>query len=74
LKNRPSAADFARSQPGDQETRPSSAHGVRACVGADQQIMVDEAELLRTIADTLDCSMPPILAGASRRASAPSSA
>ncbi|NOX55414.1 MAG: M48 family metallopeptidase [Planctomycetes bacterium] len=34
-----------------------------ACVGADQKITVAEAELIRTIADTLDCPMPPLLAG-----------
>ncbi len=37
---------------------------IDACVhvvGADGVIMENEAELLRAIADTLDCPMPPLL-------------
>jgi uncharacterized tellurite resistance protein B-like protein len=33
-----------------------------ACVLADKKIEPIEAELLRAIADTLDCPMPPLLA------------
>ena len=33
------------------------------CVLADQRVTVVEAELLRTIASSLDCPMPPIVAG-----------
>jgi Zn-dependent protease with chaperone function len=33
------------------------------CVAADGKVTVEEAELLRTIADSLDCPMPPISAG-----------
>ena len=32
-----------------------------ACVGADGRVTVDEAELLRAIADALDCPIPPFL-------------
>ena len=32
-----------------------------ACVAADHEITVREAELFRAIADTLDCPMPPLL-------------
>ncbi|WP_454062676.1 M48 family metalloprotease [Candidatus Nitrospira salsa] len=32
-----------------------------ACVLADQQITIEEAELLRAIADSLGCPMPPLL-------------
>jgi Zn-dependent protease with chaperone function len=31
------------------------------CIGADAQVTVEEAELLRVIADALDCPMPPLL-------------
>ena len=31
------------------------------CIGADGQTTVEEAELLRVIADSLDCPMPPLL-------------
>jgi Zn-dependent protease with chaperone function len=31
-----------------------------ACIQADQQITVQEAELLRAICDTLDCPLPPL--------------
>lgn len=31
------------------------------CVGADGQVTVEEGELLRVIADALDCPMPPLL-------------
>lgn len=34
------------------------------CIGADGQVTVEEAELLRAIADALDCPMPPLLANA----------
>ena len=39
---------------------------LEACVhvvGADGVILEAEAELLRAIADTLDCPMPPFIAG-----------
>jgi Zn-dependent protease with chaperone function len=32
-----------------------------ACICADQQVTVEEAELLRILADALECPMPPIL-------------
>jgi hypothetical protein len=35
-----------------------------ACVGADGQVTVSEGELLRAIADSMDCPMPPLLAPA----------
>jgi len=34
-----------------------------ACVSADRKVTVNESELLRAIADTLGCPMPPVLAG-----------
>jgi len=34
-----------------------------ACVGADGTVSVDEAELLRSVADALDCPIPPFLSG-----------
>ncbi|MCZ6878195.1 MAG: M48 family metalloprotease [Acidobacteria bacterium] len=34
-----------------------------ACVSHDYQVKVQEGELLRAIADSLDCPMPPFLAG-----------
>ena len=34
-----------------------------ACVSADGRVTVEESELLRVIADSLDCPMPPLLAG-----------
>ena len=34
-----------------------------ACIGADGRVTVEEAELLRVIADSLHCPMPPLLAG-----------
>ncbi len=33
------------------------------CVVADREVTVSEAELLRAVADTLDCPMPPLLPG-----------
>ena len=36
-----------------------------ACIAADQEVSVREAELLRAISDTLDCHMPPLLPGES---------
>lgn len=36
---------------------------VCVCIATDQQITVEEAELLRAVADTLDCPMPPFLPG-----------
>jgi hypothetical protein len=33
-----------------------------ACILANQEVTVREAELLRAICDTLDCPMPPLLA------------
>jgi Zn-dependent protease with chaperone function len=32
------------------------------CIGADGQITIEEAELLRAVADALDCPMPPLAA------------
>jgi Zn-dependent protease with chaperone function len=32
-----------------------------ACIGADGRVTVEESELLRAIADSLDCPMPPLL-------------
>lgn len=34
-----------------------------ACILANQQVTVREAELLRAICDTLDCPLPPLVAG-----------
>jgi hypothetical protein len=34
-----------------------------ACIRADQQVTVREAELLRAICDTLDCPLPPLVVG-----------
>ena len=34
-----------------------------ACISADRKITVHEAELLRAVSSTLDCPMPPLLAG-----------
>ncbi|MEX0715728.1 MAG: M48 family metallopeptidase [Planctomycetaceae bacterium] len=34
-----------------------------ACVTADRQVTVAEGELLRAVADALDCPMPPLLSG-----------
>jgi Zn-dependent protease with chaperone function len=34
-----------------------------ACIRADRQVTVREAELLRAICDTLDCPLPPLVAG-----------
>jgi hypothetical protein len=34
-----------------------------ACVVADRRVTVAEAELLRAIADSLDCPVPPFLPG-----------
>jgi Zn-dependent protease with chaperone function len=36
-----------------------------ACIVADRQVTVDEGELLRAIADSLGCPMPPLLPGQS---------
>ena len=36
-----------------------------ACVSHDYQVTVQEGELLRAIADSLDCPLPPLLAGQS---------
>jgi hypothetical protein len=33
------------------------------CVSADQEVTIHEAELLRAIADSLECPMPPLLPG-----------
>ena len=38
-------------------------NGAAACIAADQEVSVREAELLRAISDTLDCHMPPLLPG-----------
>jgi Zn-dependent protease with chaperone function len=34
-----------------------------ACVAADRKVTVHEAEILRAVADVLDCPMPPLLPG-----------
>ena len=34
-----------------------------ACISADKQVTTAEGELLRGIADVLDCPMPPLLPG-----------
>jgi hypothetical protein len=34
-----------------------------ACILANQHVTVREAELLRTICDTLDCPLPPLVLG-----------
>jgi len=34
-----------------------------ACVAADHEVTIGEAELFRAIADTIDCPMPPMLPG-----------
>jgi Zn-dependent protease with chaperone function len=34
-----------------------------ACIGSDRIATVDEAELIRAVADSIDCPVPPILAG-----------
>ena len=39
---------------------------IRACaasIAADRQITVEEGELLRAVADSLDCPVPPFLPG-----------
>jgi hypothetical protein len=36
-----------------------------ACILANQQVAVSEAELLRAICDTLDCPLPPLVVGES---------
>jgi len=33
-----------------------------ACIGADGRVTLEEAELLRAIADSLDCPIPPFIA------------
>jgi hypothetical protein len=33
-----------------------------ACIAADGRVTVSEGELLRAIADSLDCPMPPLIA------------
>jgi hypothetical protein len=38
-------------------------HAALIVVGVDRQVTVGEAEMLRTIADSLDCPLPPILPG-----------
>jgi Zn-dependent protease with chaperone function len=34
-----------------------------ACICADEEVQVEEAELLRSVCDMLDCPMPPLLPG-----------
>jgi hypothetical protein len=34
-----------------------------ACIDSDGRVAIEEAELLRVISDSLDCPMPPLLAG-----------
>jgi hypothetical protein len=31
------------------------------CIGVDQRVSIEEAELLRVISDALDCPMPPLV-------------
>ncbi|MGF6612173.1 Zn-dependent protease with chaperone function [Paraburkholderia sp. WSM4175] len=38
-----------------------------ACILADHQVTVREAELLRAVCDTLDCPLPPLVASGSER-------
>jgi Zn-dependent protease with chaperone function len=35
-----------------------------ACIGADGKVTLEEGELLRAVADSLDCPMPPLMSGA----------
>jgi len=35
-----------------------------ACIGADGKVTIEEAELIRAVADSLDCPVPPMMAGA----------
>ncbi len=51
----------------DLASRPLKKQVLLACaavVGADRRVTVEEGELLRTISDSIDCPMPPLLAGA----------
>ncbi|MET1079958.1 MAG: M48 family metallopeptidase [Pseudomonas sp.] len=41
--------------------KPRLLKALARCIEHDQQIRVDEAELFRAIADSLDCPMPPLL-------------
>ena len=36
-----------------------------ACIGANGLVTTEEGELLRAVADALDCPMPPLMAEAS---------
>lgn len=37
--------------------------GLAACIEADQEVTLEEGELLRAVADSLGCPMPPLLPG-----------
>jgi Zn-dependent protease with chaperone function len=47
---------------GSPEIKKRVLEAAAACVGADGRITVEEGELLRIIADSLDCPMPPLWA------------
>ena len=53
----PSEAGHGRGDAGGGEGRR------RACIAADGEITIHEAELFRAIADSLDCPVPPISVG-----------
>ncbi len=40
-----------------------------SCIGADGQMTIEEAELLRAVSDSLGCPMPPVLASQEHRVS-----
>lgn len=51
----------------DLASRPLKKQVLLACasvVGADARVTVEEGELLRAVSDSIDCPMPPLLAGA----------
>jgi len=47
------------------EHRPTLLGAMARCIGYDGEVTVAEAELMRAVADLLDCPMPPLLAQAS---------
>ena len=51
--------DLAAASPG---VKRRVLEGCAAAISADGQVTVAEGELLRAIADSLDCPMPPLLA------------
>ena len=46
------------------EQRPTLLGAMARCIGYDGEVTVAEAELMRAVADLLDCPMPPLLAQA----------